>query len=320
MNANQKNWKAMIRTKIFFALTLLTMMVGGQLMGQQDPQYSQYMFNGLAYNPAYAGSREALSGTFLLRKQWVQLAGSPLTGSLALHAPSRNDRHGFGISMVHDRLGITRQNYLYGSYAYRIPLGPGKLALGLQGGLIQFQNRYSDVITINPDQINPGVNLSAWLPTAGTGIYFSTEKFYMGLSVPNFIAGKYFRYKNTSTQELASSQKIHYFGTMGVVLPLGENVAFKPSLVAKWVPNSPLEFDFNASFLFKQRLWLGAGYRTGDAMIFMLEYFTPKGLRIGYAYDYTLTQLRTVNTGSHEIMLGFDLAPKKTKIITPRYF
>ena len=245
----------MIRTKIFFIFSILLLGYGSTLQAQQDPEYSLYMFNSLAYNPAYAGSREALSGTFLMRKQWVQLQGAPFTGTVSLHGPSRNDRHGFGISMVHDRLGITRQNFVYGSYAYRFPLGRGKLALGLQGGLIQFQNRYSEVITLNPDQINPGVNLSAWLPSVGTGVYYNTERFYLGLSVPNLLAGDYFRFKSSSAQQLASAQRIHYFGTMGVVIPMGDNVAFKPSIVAKWVKDSPLELDFNASFLLKQRLW-----------------------------------------------------------------
>jgi type IX secretion system PorP/SprF family membrane protein len=310
----------MIRKNIFILLVMFAIGCTGQVFGQQDPEYSQYMFNGLAYNPAYAGSRDALSATLLLRKQWVQLEGAPRTGSFAIHGPSRNERHGFGFSMVHDRLGITRQTFLYGSYAFRFPLGPGKLALGLQGGVTQFKNQFSDVVLINPDQINPGVNLSALLPTFGTGVYYNTERFYLGLSAPNLLAGEYFRYKDQTTQQLASSQKQHYFGTLGVVLPLGENVEFKPSMVAKWVNNSPLELDFNASFLFRQRIWLGAGYRTGDALVFMFEYFHPGGLRIGYAYDLTLTKLRQVNTGSHELMLGIDLAPRKTKIITPRYF
>jgi type IX secretion system PorP/SprF family membrane protein len=313
-------YKKMIRKNIFLLAVLLAVGCSGSVFGQQDPQYTQYMFNGLAYNPAYAGSRDALSGTFLLRKQWVQLNGAPLTGSLALHGPSRNDRHGFGVSVVHDRLGITRQNFFNGSYAYRFPVGPGKLALGLQGGFTQFQNQYNDIVLINPDQVNPGVNLSAALPTFGTGIYYNTERFYLGLSAPNLLAGEYFRYKNQAAQQIASTQKRHYFGTMGVVIPLGQNVEFKPSVVAKYVQNSPFEMDFNASFLFRQRIWLGAGYRTGDALLFMIEYFHTGGLRIGYAYDLTLTQLRTVNTGSHELMLGFDLAPRKTKIITPRYF
>jgi type IX secretion system PorP/SprF family membrane protein len=310
----------MIRKNIFLLTLLMAVGCSGLLFGQQDPQYTQYMFNGLAYNPAYAGSRDALSATLLLRKQWVQLDGAPATGSFAIHGPSRNDRHGFGLSMVHDRLGVTRQNFVYGSYAFRFPVGPGKLALGLQGGFTQFQNRYNDITLINPDQINPGVNLSAMLPTFGSGVYYSTERFYIGASAPNLLAGEYFRYKNLAAQQIASTQKRHYFGTLGVVIPLGENVEFKPSVVAKYVKNSPFEMDFNASFLFKQRIWLGAGYRTGDALLFMLEYFHPGGLRIGYAYDLTLTPLRTVNTGSHEIMLGLDLAPRKTKIITPRYF
>ena len=310
----------MIRNNIFILAVMIAVGCTGMVFGQQDPQYSQYMFNSLAYNPAYAGSRDALSASFLLRKQWVQLNGAPLTGSVVVHGPTRNERHGFGLSMVHDRLGITRQNFVYGSYAYRLPLGPGKLALGLQGGFTQFQNQYSDVVLINPDLINPGVNLSAVLPTFGTGVYYNTERFYLGLSAPNLLAGEYFRYKDQTTQLVASTQKMHYFGTMGVVIPLSEQVEFKPSVVAKWVHNAPLEFDFNASFLLRERIWVGAGYRTGDALIFMAQYHHHNGLRIGYAYDLTLTKLRQVNTGSHEIMLGLDLAPRKTKIITPRYF
>ena len=310
----------MIHKNILVLLVCFAFCCSGQVFGQQDPEYSQYMFNGLAYNPAYAGSRDALSATLLLRKQWVQIDGAPRTGSFSIHGPSRNERHGFGMSLVQDRLGVTSQTFVNGSYAFRFPMGPGRLAFGLEGGITHFQNRFSDINLIDPDQANPGTSVSALLPTFGTGAYYNTERFYLGLSVPNLLAGEYFRYKDQTAQQLASSQELHYFGTMGLVLPLTENVKFKPSMVAKWVANSPLEFDFNAALLFHQRLWLGAGYRTGDALIFMLEYFTPKGLRFGYAYDHTITELGSVNTGTHEIMLGFDLVPKKTKIITPRYF
>ncbi|HHG85833.1 MAG TPA: type IX secretion system membrane protein PorP/SprF [Bacteroidetes bacterium] len=306
--------------KYYLILLGALLLLGSPAAAQQDPHYSQYMFNGLALNPAYAGSREALTAVLLLRKQWVQLDGAPATGSFSLHGPSRNERHGFGVSLVHDRLGVTRQNLLNVSYAYRIPMGTGALALGLRGGLTNFTNRYSLIETINPDQVNPGLDQSANLPRFGTGIYYKTSRFYLGLSAPNILAGRYYRFEDQTAQELASNQKVHYFGTLGVVISLGENLEFKPSVVAKYVENAPAQFDLNAAFLFQKTLWLGAGYRTGDALVFMLEYFTPKGLRFGYSYDMTTTQLNKVNTGSHELMLGFDLGLKKSKIITPRYF
>lgn len=287
---------------------------------QQDPQYTQYMFNGLAFNPAYAGSREALSATLLLRKQWVQLDGAPSTGSFTIHGPSANERHGFGLSVVHDRLGITRQNFAGLSYAYRLPLGSGVLSLGLRGGITQFTNRYSDIVTIDPDQVNPGVNVSALLPRVGTGFYYNTQRFYLGVSAPNILAGRYYRFNNQFASDLASSQQVHYFGTAGVVIPLSESVDFKPSVVGKFVRNAPWEFDLNASLLFRKVFWVGAGYRTKDSAVLLLEYMSLKGWRIGYSYDYTLTKLNQVNSGSHEILLGIDLGLTKSKIITPRYF
>ena len=300
----------------FLGLILLA----GPVNGQQDPQYTQYMFNGLAFNPAYAGSREALSATLLLRRQWVQLDGSPSTGSITVHGPSANERHGFGLSVVHDRLGITRQNFAGLSYAYRLPLFGGVFSMGLRGGVTQFTNRYSEIVTVNPDMVNPGVDVNAWIPRVGTGFYFNTRRFYVGLSAPNILAGRYYRFSNQFASQLASVQRVHYFGTVGFVVPLSENVDFKPSIVGKFVKNAPWELDLNASLLFKKQFWVGAGYRTRDAVVLILEYMSLKGWRIGYSYDYTLTQLGQVNTGSHEILLGIDLGLTKSKIITPRYF
>ncbi len=300
----------------FIGLILLAKPVSAQ----QDPQYTQYMFNGLAFNPAYAGSREAISAVLLLRKQWVQLEGSPSTGSFTIHGPSANERHGLGFSVVHDRLGITRQSFAGLSYAYRLPLASGVLSLGLRGGVTQFTNRYSDIVTINPDQQNPGVDVSTWLPRVGTGFYFNTKRFYIGFSAPNILAGRYSRYNNQFRNSIASEQRVHYFSTAGVVIPLSKNVDFKPSVVGKFVKNAPWELDLNATLLFRKVFWVGAGYRTRDAAVFLIEYMSLKGWRIGYSYDYTLTQLNQVNTGSHEILFGIDLGLAKAKIITPRYF
>ena len=307
MSKTQQFKSTMNSMRNFCLLLLGVILLAGPLSAQQDPQYSQYMFNGMAFNPAYAGSRGTISGALLLRKQWVQLDGAPETGSFFIHAPTANERHGFGVSVVHDRLGVTRQNFFVASYAFRFPMAGGMMALGLRGGVTNFTNRYSLINTIDPDRVNPGLDQTAWLPRVGTGLYFNTQRFYFGLSAPNILAGRYFRYNNNAAVDLASSQKVHYFGTMGVVVPLGQNVDFKPSVVAKYVQNSPFEMDLNANLLFRKQFWIGAGYRTRDALIFMVEYMSLKGWRIGYAYDYTLTQLGRVNTGSHELMIGFDL-------------
>lgn len=292
---------------------------GGTVKGQQDAMYSQYMFNQLAYNPAYAGSREAFSSVFLLRRQWVSLDGSPTTGSFYLHTPSRNLRHGFGFSAIHDRLGITRQNYLSASYAFRIPLMKGTLSLGLRGGITHFSNLFSELNPLEVEPLNPGTDLSMLLPRAGAGIYYSLERFYLGFSAPNILTPTY-RFKAPMMGEIASKQERHFFGTFGFVVPLGENVDLRPSFVAKYVNNSPFQLDMNLGVLFNKVLWVGAGYRTGDAMVGMLEFNTKGGMRVGYAYDYTLSNLSAVSRGSHEIMFGFDLGLKKSNVVSPRFF
>lgn len=304
---------------IFTCLCAALMLWGGQAQGQQDPQYTQYMFNQLAYNPAYAGSRQALSGVMLVRKQWVGLEGAPFTGTIALHAPSKNLRHGFGVNLVHDRLGITRQNFLSFSYAYRLPLAAGNLAFGLRGGITHFSNQFTDLNPLENDQMNPGMNLSVLLPRVGAGIYYSLERFYIGFSSPNFLKPTY-SFDHPGMSDFAARQETHFFGVMGAVFPLNGSLDFRPSTVVKYVQDSPVELDFNAALFFNKFLWLGVGYRTGDALVGMIELNFKSGMRFGYSYDYTVSELRQVNSGSHEIMLGFDFNRTVKKVITPRYF
>jgi type IX secretion system PorP/SprF family membrane protein len=286
---------------------------------QQDPQYSMYMFNGLLVNPAYAGSREVLSATALGRYQWVGIEGSPRTGTFSIHGPSRNEKSGFGMNIYNDRLGITNQTAAHLMYAYRMQLGPGTLSLGLQGGVMMHTNRWQDAVTVNPDAGSPKAATTAFLPMAGTGAYYYGERFYVGAAMPNLIPNKY-KNPNSVSADVAARQQRHVFATAGVVVPLGENLDFKPSLMAKYTQNAPLEFDFNAAVLFKKVFWVGASYRTGDAMVFMAEYVFKDQYRFGYAYDMTLTPLRSYNSGSHEIMFGVDLGWNKSRIKTPRYF
>jgi type IX secretion system PorP/SprF family membrane protein len=215
---------------------------------------------------------------------------------------------------------VTTQNFLDLSYAYHVPVGQGFLALGLQGGLTSYAVRYSDVNPRDPDPQKPDLNLSALLPRAGTGLYLQTEKFFAGVSVPNLLAGRYFNAKSTVTQELATSQKMHIFTMVGAILPLGTSVQFRPSAIMKYVGNSPIQFDLNGTFFFKETIGVGAGYRTGDALVFMLEYRSKRRFRAGYAYDLSTSAIRAVNSGSHELMLGVDLNWGRSKFLSPRYF
>ncbi len=286
---------------------------------QQDPQYSQYMFNGLLINPAYAGSRELVSMTLLDRIQWVGIQGAPKTATFSIHGPTKGEKNAFGASLYYDKLGITSQIAGHAVYAYRMQLGAATLSLGLQGGVMNHANRWSEAVTTDPDGGTPLQNQSAILPLVGTGAYLYSHRFYAGLAVPNFIPNKY-ENPNTVAGTVAAKQKVHVFATSGMVIPLGENVEFKPSYVLKYTENAPLELDLNVSFLMHKQLWIGASYRTKDAMVVILEYIFKNEFRIGYAFDYTLTKLGNYNSGSHEIMLGLDMGWDKSRIKTPRYF
>jgi len=302
-------------------LILIVLLVAGMdLVGQQEPQNTQYMFNQLAFNPAYAGSRGTLSGAVIFRKQWWGFEGAPTNANISLHTPGPNERHGFGVNFIHDQLGVVQQNFLEASYAYRLPLGKGHLALGLSGGFTNYNNRFSEVTTRDPDAIIPNANLSAWLPRVGTGIYYSTEKFYAGVSTTNLISGKYFRYDNTLVQDIADTQRSHFFAMMGGVIELDDRVDLRPSMLLKYVANAPMQFDLNATFFFSNTIGIGAGYRTGDAVLVLLEYLSPKSFRFGYAFDYSFNPVQNVSAGSHEFMVGVDLNWGRSRFLTPRFF
>ncbi|MCB9232853.1 MAG: type IX secretion system membrane protein PorP/SprF [Bacteroidia bacterium] len=303
--------------RLGIACVLLLMVLPA--FGQQDPQYSMYMFNGLALNPAYAGSREAISATFLLRKQWVGIEGAPFTQSLAVHGPSRNERHGFGVQVVNDYLGITHQLWILPSYAYRIPMGAGHLSLGLQAGMLNYQNKWSKVTTGDPDNVLPKTDQSLVLPEVGTGIYYNTQRFFAGVSMPNILKNVY-KDKSNPAFQIQAQQVRHIFATTGVVIPLTEDVDFRPSVLFKYAEGAPMQFDLNASVMFKKAFWLGASFRTGDAVLMMAEYVHNYRWRVGYAFDYSISKLNQFNRGSHEVMLGFDFGFAKKRVLSPRFF
>lgn len=310
-----------------YILTLLIAVMTLPLAAQQDPQYSQYMFNGLVLNPAYAGSREYFSATFLYRAQWLGMDGGPRTQSLGIHAPSANLRHGFGLNFFNDKVGVSSATSLRLAYAFRIPIGErANLSLGLEGSFENFRNNYSQLRIVQPNgSPADGVftdtpDSRLWAPNVGTGAYFQSKHLYLGASVPRLLTVAETERDNQNGIADNGGRLPQYLFTGGGMIPLGRSVKFKPSFLVKATANSPVSVDLNGSFLFADMIWVGASYRINDAAVFMLELWPAKNLRIGYAYDLTISELADYNSGSHEFMIGFDFDWYKKNYISPRYF
>ncbi len=316
---------------------------------QQDPMFTKYMFNTLAFNPAYAGAQEHLSLGLLHRTQWWGLNGGPQTQSLTAHTPLKNDRVGVGISFMNDNIGPTNTFTGDVSYAYRIPIGTkAKLAVGLQAG---FQNYVIDGSKVDPFETDfVFVSSSRWTPNFGAGLYFSTKKFYVGFSSPHLVEWAYRDGKATPGKPYAAQYR-HYFTTMGAAIPInGDNLIFKPSIMIRNVGllsslnkdvfkkkiAAPTGFDIDMSLLFYKTFWLGAAYRSAfeqfstdaagkalssaSSVNVWMSYNLSNGMRIGAAYDYNLTKLQKPTQGSFELFLGYEFDYKEKKVVTPRYF
>lgn len=291
----------------------------GNLWAQQDAHYSQYIFNGLVLNPAYAGSRGVMAGSFFYRNQWTGFEGAPETETFSFHAPLSRNRYGVGFTLSNDKIGYVRQQWLTGSYAFRIRLDHAELALGLQGGLLNYRINWPEAQVVDQNDFLIGQNAqNILLPNVGTGAFFSTRRFYAGLSMPHILNSELINANNAATE--VSRLYRHVFFTSGVVLGKNPDVKFKPSVLVKYAPAAPISADFNLMVLLKERFWFGAGYRTGDAITAMMDLQLSRFIRLGYAFDYTLSELRNYSSGTHEIVVGFEIRPKNSKLKSPRYF
>lgn len=301
-------------------ITLLLLFVCSFSSAQQMPAVSQYMFNGLLLNPAYAGSKPFTSATLMVRKQWAGFKGSPTTQTASIHGALENKKVGLGLYIANDHAGITNRNDLYGSYSYHIDAGEAKLALGLQVGFSYLKSLVSDLEVNDPNDPVYAVNtVSNVLPNFGCGAYYYTDLFYAGFSVPELLS---YDPERTLSLNIDGAHRVtrHYYLTAGYVFSLSEQVKLKPSVLVKYVKGAPVQFDVNANLLLNNIVWIGASYRSGDAVALIGEYQLSKKLRIGYSFDYTLTKLRSYSAGSHEFMLGYDFGYQVPKLKTPRYF
>jgi len=286
---------------------------------QQDAQYTQYLFNGLVINPAYAGSRSTFSALAIYRYQWVKIDGAPRTLGASLHSPINDSNNSIGLSIENDVIGVHNRFSAYASYAYRIQVSnTAKLALGVSAGLLSYRSDWTKLEAIQ-DPTDPNFSTVAenkLLPNFGLGAYFHSDRYYIGLSVPHLLSSK------LDDLSQLSKYKRHYFLSAGYVFDLSPSLKLKPSFLLKSIPSeAPFQADLNLNLLIKDMVWVGMGYRTGDALLFTAEYHTQNGLRIGYAYDFNVSKLNPYNSGSHEIMVGWDLMRSKPeKVLSPRFF
>jgi type IX secretion system PorP/SprF family membrane protein len=302
--------------RIITIIGLLTFAVSGY--AQQEIQISQYMFNGMFLNPAYAGTHDYWSGSLLYRNQWVSFPGAPKTGLLSVDGPIKGKNMGLGFMATTEKIGLTQVTDVSAAYSYRIKVGSkgGQLSFGLRAGVRNQTFNISDLQNI-PDAGDPlyNANQSVWTPKFDFGVYYYTTRGYLGLSVPSVITIDSRKVDNTD-----AGLRRHFFLNGGYVFKVSNSVDFKPSFLVKYEPSAPVSADINAHFLFNERLWLGASYRHNAAVVGMVEFQISPKLRLGYAFDYTTSGIRTYQSGSHEIMLGYDFIQQLTKIKNPRYF
>lgn len=283
---------------------------------QQDPQYTQYMYNTMSINPAYAGSKGYFSATALARTQWVGINGAPETQTLSLHAPVGYSGLGLGLNLINDKLGPSSEVYFEGNISYTIRTSDeGNLAFGLRLGGRVLNLDWSKGKFQHPDRLfNQNVN-NRFLPTIGAGVYFYKEKWYLGLSIPNFLRTDHY----DDFIEAVEAERLHYFAIAGYVFDLSESVKFKPAAIAKIVSGAPISIDLSANFLFAERFTAGLAYRWGDSISGLIGIQVSDHLNIGYAYDLTTSNFRNYNSGTHEVIVRFDVL-KQPKLKSPRFF
>jgi type IX secretion system PorP/SprF family membrane protein len=276
---------------------------------QQQAMYTQYMFNTLAINPAYAAVDESMTITALSRHQWVGFKGAPNTQSFAIHTPIKESNTFVGALLVNDQIGeVLKETGGYLTLSQRVAVGDEQfLAVGVNGGVSSFRADFSQNYPYSPESINDPVfsNSSAMRGNFGVGVMYFNTKFYVGLSSPHFLVRDF-----SSFSKQASSTKVkpHYLFQAGSIFDIGEDYKMKPNFLLKYVNGSPMQADINVNFLIKETLWLGGSYRSFDSFDAMASVFITPDLQLGYSYDFLTTELARAQKGSHEIMLKFRIA------------
>ncbi|WP_343748824.1 type IX secretion system membrane protein PorP/SprF [Fluviicola sp.] len=305
---------------ILFALIVLGV---NQSIAQQQAAYTHYMYNTLVINPAYAGSRDALTFTALGRFQWVGFKGAPTTQTFTVHTPIAKKNIGLGMSFMNDKIGPTNNTSVNVDFAYRLKLSTkARLCFGVNGGFNSFTANVNSLTLSDPNDASFMSNMRGkMLPSLGAGLYFQMPNFYVGASVPSILENSLFATGSSSSMDISREQR-HYYVIAGAVFPLSPSVKFKPTALAKIVQNAPFQVDMTATFMLRDLVDLGVMYRTGDGVGALLGIHISQQLLFGYSFDWS-TGVRTgkYNGGSHELMLRYDLLFNNDgKIKSPRYF
>jgi type IX secretion system PorP/SprF family membrane protein len=285
---------------------------------QQDEQASLYMQNPLQYNPAYAGSRQSLALVALARFQWVRFDGAPKSQWFSVHAPVARQRAGVGLHLVNDAIGSRNRTSVFADISSNIVLNKKghRLAVGLTGGADFLSFNFSDLNVTDPNDPFYGKQFTQTTPNLGAGMYYFGERHFVGISVPRLFEIKY----RGDKTEISKLNKRHYFISAGIVIPLNSVVLFKPSTLIKYTANAPLTFDINTSFLLYEKWWIGAMYRFNESVGVNVLFRIKNVLQIGYGYDFTINKLTRYNSGSHEVLLTYDINFKRITYNSPRYF
>lgn len=304
-----------MKTKILFLALILSGFVSN---AQQDAQYTQYMYNTINVNPAYAGSRGVMSIFGLHRTQWVGLDGAPVTNTLSINAPIKDTKLGIGISLVNDKIGPTTQNDISADVSYTIKTSETyNLSFGIKASANLFNLDKNKLNIYDPNELVL-MNLDNYFtPNFGAGIYLHSDRSYLGLSVPNLFTSK--RYSDNDIQMYTQKMNLYLIG--GYVFDLSSNLKFKPSFLGKVVDGAPLQVDLSGNFLFNEKFVLGVAWRWSAAASLMAGFHISDQMFIGYGYDLETTELNNYNSGSHELFLRFEFNKKsKEKVKSPRFF
>ena len=304
---------------ILKVISILILMLSSCIVsGQQDPQYTQYMFNTMSVNPAYVGSKGHTMINVLARTQWVGIDGAPDTQTLSYDTPLGYSGVGLGINLVNDAIGPSNETYIDANVSYTVRTSDdGNLAFGLKLGGRFFDVDWSKGVFRDGNDRSLNQNISKFLPTIGAGVYYYKSNWYLGFAVPNILRTDH--YDDVSSGGVVATERMHYFLIGGYVFDLSETIKFKPAVLSKIVSGAPLSLDVSANFLFNDKFRVGAAWRWDDSISAMLGFQINESLQIGYAYDLTTSNYSNYNSGTHEVMLRYEIF-KEQKMKSPRFF
>ena len=309
--------------KSYLLLTLLILLGSFSGKAQQDPQYTQYMYNTQVVNPAYAGNRDVLSFGLLYRTQWVGLDGAPKTATLTADTPIGSNM-GLGLTLVRDEIGPSVETNVTADYSYTINLSDAtELSFGLKAGLDILDVDFSKLNIADEGDVFESNIDNKVEPQIGAGIYFNTDRFYTGLSVPNFLTTKHFDESDIddpNAEATTAADRLHYFLIAGYVFDLNDNLKFKPATFIKAVSGAPLQIDLSANFLIIEKFTAGVAYRLDAAWSAMVGFQATDQIFIGFGYDHETTDVQMYNDGSYELMIRFDVFDRPERVLNPRFF